>query len=132
MKRVALARGFLAIVCLLGPRVALAGQAPGAASDPDIPISHRDRVYSAEQFSNTAQDAELQGVGGRDHFQSRRFAGRCCRPRLVHLRKVNVVRDLGQELEINSGVRQGDQVVLNPAVDLADGSRVQTRVQAVS
>jgi len=30
-----------------------AGQVPGAASDPDIPISHRDRVYSAEQFSNT-------------------------------------------------------------------------------
>ncbi|QUS41965.1 YncE family protein [Tardiphaga alba] len=32
---------------------ATAGQAPGAASDPDIPISSRDRVYAAEQFSNT-------------------------------------------------------------------------------
>ena len=32
---------------------ALAGQAPGAASDPDTPISHQDRVYAAEQFSNT-------------------------------------------------------------------------------
>jgi DNA-binding beta-propeller fold protein YncE len=32
---------------------ASAGQVPGAASDPDIPISHKDRVYSAEQFSNT-------------------------------------------------------------------------------
>jgi YVTN family beta-propeller protein len=32
---------------------ALAGQVPGAASDPDVPISHRDRVYAAEQFSNT-------------------------------------------------------------------------------
>jgi YVTN family beta-propeller protein len=32
---------------------AWAGQVPAAASDPDIPISHRDRVYSAEQFSNT-------------------------------------------------------------------------------
>jgi YVTN family beta-propeller protein len=30
-----------------------AGQAPGAISDPDIPISHTDRVYAAEQFSNT-------------------------------------------------------------------------------
>jgi YVTN family beta-propeller protein len=30
-----------------------AGQAPDAASAPDIPISHRDRVYAAEQFSNT-------------------------------------------------------------------------------
>jgi YVTN family beta-propeller protein len=32
---------------------ASAGQAPAAATDPDIPISHHDRVYSAEQFSNT-------------------------------------------------------------------------------
>src|SRR6201994_2839352 len=32
---------------------ARAGQAPPPASAPDIPISHRDRVYAAEQFSNT-------------------------------------------------------------------------------
>ena len=32
---------------------AWAGQAPAAASDPDVPVSHRDRVYAAEQFSNT-------------------------------------------------------------------------------
>src|ERR1700688_3202038 len=38
---------------LVGVRHAFAGQAPGAASDPDIPISHQDRVYSAEQYSNT-------------------------------------------------------------------------------
>jgi YVTN family beta-propeller protein len=38
---------------LLSIQSAWAGQAPGAASDPDVPISHRDRVYSAEQFSNT-------------------------------------------------------------------------------
>jgi YVTN family beta-propeller protein len=38
---------------LVGVRYAFAGQAPGAASDPDIPISHQDRVYSAEQYSNT-------------------------------------------------------------------------------
>lgn len=30
-----------------------AGQAPDAASAPDIPLSGRDRVYAAEQFSNT-------------------------------------------------------------------------------
>ena len=46
---------------------ALAGQVPGAASDSDIPISHRDRVYSAEQFSNTVSvtdpfDNKLFGV----------------------------------------------------------------------
>jgi YVTN family beta-propeller protein len=32
---------------------AWAGQAPDAAASPDIALSHRDRVYAAEQFSNT-------------------------------------------------------------------------------
>lgn len=46
---------------------AFAGQAPGAASAADIPISHRDRVYAAEQFSNTVSvidpvDNRLLGV----------------------------------------------------------------------
>src|ERR1700686_1337501 len=53
MKRVLLTMGFLAAVCLAGETAAWAGQAPAAASNPDIPISHHDRVYSAEQFSNT-------------------------------------------------------------------------------
>jgi len=35
------------------------------------------------------------------------------------------VRDLGKEVEINSGVEGGDQVILNPAVDLPDGSKVR-------
>ena len=38
---------------LIGLRSGFAGQAPAAASDPDIPISHQDRVYAAEQYSNT-------------------------------------------------------------------------------
>ncbi|MDB5704198.1 MAG: beta-propeller repeat protein, partial [Sphingomonas bacterium] len=29
------------------------GQAPGPSTAPAIPIIHRDRVYAAEQFSNT-------------------------------------------------------------------------------
>ena len=45
---------------------------------------------------------------------------------VVHLRKVTIVRDLGKEVEINSGVKQGDQVILNPAVDLIDGSKVRS------
>src|SRR5499425_3667572 len=45
----------------------LAGQVPGSASAPDITISHRDRVYAAEQFSNTVSvtdpvDNKLLGV----------------------------------------------------------------------
>jgi len=46
---------------------AFAGQAPGATSAPDIAISHHDRVYAAEQFSNTVSvtdpvDNKLLGV----------------------------------------------------------------------
>jgi YVTN family beta-propeller protein len=37
---------------LLGAR-GFAGQVPAAAATPDIPVSHHDRVYAAEQFSNT-------------------------------------------------------------------------------
>ncbi|WP_166297970.1 YncE family protein [Bradyrhizobium sp. 26S5] len=59
--------------CLLATTVlaisssAFAGQAPGAASSPDIAISHHDRVYAAEQFSNTVSvtdpvDNKLLGV----------------------------------------------------------------------
>ncbi len=67
MRRSLLTLVFLAGVCLSGQTAAWAGQAPGAASDPDIPISHRDRVYSAEQFSNTVSvtdpvDNKLVGV----------------------------------------------------------------------
>ncbi|CAO3439598.1 YncE family protein [Azospirillum endophyticum] len=38
---------------LAGHLPAYAGQAPYASTAPDFPISHRDRVYAAEQFSNT-------------------------------------------------------------------------------
>jgi YVTN family beta-propeller protein len=43
----------LAVLGSATPTTALAGQAPGSASSPDVPVSHRDRVYAAEQFSNT-------------------------------------------------------------------------------
>jgi YVTN family beta-propeller protein len=67
MKRGLLKSGFLATVCLIGQTAAWAGQAPEAASAPDVPVSHHDRVYSAEQFSNTVSvtdpvDNKLVGV----------------------------------------------------------------------
>ena len=46
---------------------------------------------------------------------------------VVHLRKVGVVRDLGRQVLVNSGVKRGDQVILNPAIDLAQGTKVRTR-----
>src|ERR1700752_374594 len=43
----------LPTVLLLASVPAQAGQVPFAASAPDFPVSGRDRVYGAEQFSNT-------------------------------------------------------------------------------
>ncbi|QOZ07965.1 YncE family protein [Bradyrhizobium sp. CCBAU 51765] len=58
---------FLAATMLASGSAAWAGQAPGALSAPDIPISHHDRVYAVEQFSNTVSvtdpvDNKLLGV----------------------------------------------------------------------
>lgn len=49
----------------------------------------------------------------------------------VRLHKVTVARDLGRQVEISSGVKPGDQVILNPSVDLADGSKVKPRSRPV-
>jgi YVTN family beta-propeller protein len=67
MKRSSILTVLLVATTLAGGEYACAGQVPGAVSDPDIPISHRDRVYSAEQFSNTVSvtdpvDNKLLGV----------------------------------------------------------------------
>jgi YVTN family beta-propeller protein len=57
----------LPICLLVSIAPALAGQVPGPATAPDVAISHRDRVYAAEQFSNTVSvtdpvDNKLLGV----------------------------------------------------------------------
>ena len=67
MNYLALRSSLLACTIVAISTAALAGQAPGAAASPDIPISHRDRVYAAEQFSNTVSvtdpvDNKLLGV----------------------------------------------------------------------
>jgi RND family efflux transporter MFP subunit len=39
----------------------------------------------------------------------------------AHFREVTVTRDLGTSVEVSEGVQAGDQVILNPPVDLAEG-----------
>ena len=43
---------------------------------------------------------------------------------VARLRKITVFRDLGTEIEVRDGVNTGDRVILNPAVDLRDGDRI--------
>jgi RND family efflux transporter MFP subunit len=51
---------------------------------------------------------------------------------VAHSRKITEIRDLGTEVEISDGVKQGDQVVLTPPVDLEDGSKVQIRATSTA
>ncbi|ACC75549.1 efflux RND transporter periplasmic adaptor subunit [Paraburkholderia phymatum] len=50
---------------------------------------------------------------------------------VVHLRKVAIAQDLGQTLEIESGIEPGDRVIINPSDSIEDGDRVEvTRPQS--
>ena len=46
---------------------------------------------------------------------------------VAHLHKISIARDRGTEVEVVDGVKAGDRVILNPAVELSDGDRVETR-----
>ncbi|MFL6431253.1 MAG: hypothetical protein ACJ71X_07345, partial [Nitrososphaeraceae archaeon] len=57
----------LSFTILLSSPPVRAGQPTGAIASPDIPVSHHDRVYTADQFSNTISvtdpvDNNLLGV----------------------------------------------------------------------
>jgi len=48
---------------------------------------------------------------------------------IAHLRKIAITTDYGTEVEVSEGVKDGDQVILQPPVNLADGDKVQTIVE---
>jgi RND family efflux transporter MFP subunit len=50
----------------------------------------------------------------------------------AEMRKVRVKRDLGAQVEVDSGIQAGDQVILNPPVTLVDGGKVQPRPEAAA
>jgi RND family efflux transporter MFP subunit len=45
----------------------------------------------------------------------------------VHMQQLSISRDFGTAEEVRDGVQPGDQVVLNPAVTLVEGSKVTVR-----
>ncbi|MGF6311647.1 RND family efflux transporter MFP subunit [Bradyrhizobium sp. i1.8.4] len=45
----------------------------------------------------------------------------------ARFQKITIARDFGTEVEVHDGVKPGDQVILNPIVNLADGSKVTVR-----
>jgi RND family efflux transporter MFP subunit len=46
---------------------------------------------------------------------------------VARLRKITIARDRGTEVDVADGVKAGDRVILNPAVELADGDRIEIR-----
>jgi RND family efflux transporter MFP subunit len=47
----------------------------------------------------------------------------------AEIRKVKVTRDLGTQVEVDTGVKLGDRVILNPPANLVEGSKVHLIVQ---
>jgi RND family efflux transporter MFP subunit len=50
----------------------------------------------------------------------------------AHFHKVSVTRDLGTQVQVDGGVKQGDLVILNPPVNLGEGSKVRARAEAAA
>jgi RND family efflux transporter MFP subunit len=46
---------------------------------------------------------------------------------VARIHPITVVRDFGTTVEVSAGVKDGDQVILNPPVDLTDGRKVKIR-----
>jgi RND family efflux transporter MFP subunit len=51
---------------------------------------------------------------------------------VARLQKISIARDFGKEVEVHDGVKAGDQVILNPMVNLAEGSKVSPQKQPAS
>jgi RND family efflux transporter MFP subunit len=49
---------------------------------------------------------------------------------IVHIRKLTVVRDRGTSIEVSDGVKNSDQVILNPPPDLVEGQTVNSHAVA--
>ncbi len=47
----------------------------------------------------------------------------------AHIHKLSVTRDLGTQVEVDDGVKQGDLVIINPPINLVEGSKVRARVE---
>jgi multidrug efflux pump subunit AcrA (membrane-fusion protein) len=50
----------------------------------------------------------------------------------AEIRKVGVKRDIGTRIEVDPAVKPGDQVILNPPVNLVDGDEVTIRPDAAA
>jgi RND family efflux transporter MFP subunit len=45
---------------------------------------------------------------------------------VAHLHKITITTDYGTEVEVSEGIKEGDQVILQPPVNITDGDKVET------
>jgi RND family efflux transporter MFP subunit len=45
---------------------------------------------------------------------------------VAHLHKITITTDYGTEVEASEGIKEGDQVILQPPVNITDGDKVET------
>ncbi|MGA7325107.1 MAG: efflux RND transporter periplasmic adaptor subunit [Rhodomicrobium sp.] len=45
---------------------------------------------------------------------------------VAHIRRLDLLRDDGAQVEVRAGLKPGDRVILSPPIDVRDGMRVQT------
>ncbi len=49
----------------------------------------------------------------------------------AHLRRLDLLRDDGAQVEVRAGLNPGDRIILNPPVNIRDGMRVQAAAEIV-
>jgi RND family efflux transporter MFP subunit len=50
---------------------------------------------------------------------------------IAQLRRLNLLRDNGAQVEVRAGLRPGDRIILNPPVNIRDGMRVDAATEVV-
>jgi RND family efflux transporter MFP subunit len=98
----------------------------------EIDIANPDGVlspgtYSTAELHIPRRNARLTVPAGAIIFNQNGLQVAVVDGGVAHLHRITVARDLGTEVEVSDGVKAGDQVILNPAVELEDGARVEIR-----
>ncbi len=89
-------------------------------------------IYTTAELHIPHKSARLTVPAGAIIFNQNGLQVAVVEAGVAHLRPITIARDLGTEVEVSDGLQAGDQVILNPAVELEDGARVDLRPPAPS
>ena len=84
-------------------------------------------IYATAELHIPRKTPSCHGSSGRHHLQHDGVQVAVVEDGVARLRKITIARDRGTEVEVRDGIKAGDRVILNPAVQIADGDRVEIR-----